>query len=78
MERQKSPVTPQHGKKQKKSSKLPSPDYSAAMVDRENTQTPLPLLSALLEVLLIKKNIDKRYADTLSNLKYGRYLSLVF
>lgn len=78
MQQQKSSVTPQYGKKQKKSSKHQYPDCNAAMVDRENTHTPLPLLSALLEVLLIKKNIDKRYADMLSSKVWYRCSSLVF
>ncbi|KAH6815169.1 hypothetical protein C2S51_019989, partial [Perilla frutescens var. frutescens] len=50
-------VGPRHRKKQKKYSNLEDPDCNYAMLDRESTQ---PLLSALLEVLLIKKNIDKR------------------
>ncbi|XP_042063624.1 uncharacterized protein At3g06530-like [Salvia splendens] len=51
------PATPQHGKKQKKSSKYHDPGSYSVISDREKTQS---LLSALLEVILIKKNIVKR------------------
>ncbi|XP_057776784.1 uncharacterized protein At3g06530 isoform X2 [Salvia miltiorrhiza] len=57
MEPKKFPVTPQHGKKQKKSSKHHVPDSNSGMLDKERTKS---LLSALLEVMLIKKNIIKR------------------
>ncbi|XP_047967896.1 uncharacterized protein At3g06530 [Salvia hispanica] len=51
------PATPQQGKKQKKSSKYHDPGSYSGILDREKTQS---LLSALLEVILIKKNIVKR------------------
>ncbi|KAL1565211.1 hypothetical protein AAHA92_07455 [Salvia divinorum] len=51
------PATPQYGKKQKKSSKYHDPGSNSGVLDRESTQS---LLSALLEVILIKKNIVNR------------------
>ncbi|CAA0830720.1 Uncharacterized protein SHERM_26110 [Striga hermonthica] len=46
-----------HGKKQRRSAKRQDPSYSSATQSREST---LSMLSAFLEVLLMKKDIDNR------------------